>query len=173
MSKKLRAGELLVLPIAMEIAGGPSAPTLSAAVCAGSSTVTLTLTPPASGPYEQTYIYRRIKGSASAWTYADNHVGAQGVAAAKTISVTQTNRLWEFIAVTVADGEYSLPSAVRTAFVTGADAYRAALAAIEAELEADPTLAAYVDVFNVQEWDEARLPSFTDAGRVIVPVSHA
>ncbi|MFA5187070.1 MAG: fibronectin type III domain-containing protein [Patescibacteria group bacterium] len=134
------------------------------------TSVTLTLTPPATGDYEKTNIYKRLL-TASTWTLAGTYTGEQGVAGTKQITGLTADRAYEFIVMAEANDLESSPSVARRCFVFAGDNYVAALASTAAVLLADSTLAGYVDAINVQEWDETRIPSFEAACLIVAPIS--
>jgi hypothetical protein len=108
-----RQGQFVLLPIGIHIDEETVvAPTLTAVVNDGTgTTATLTLTPPATGPYDSTNIYSRQQGYPD-WTLSGTYVGAAGVAGTAQATGLTANRTYEFMVLAVASGLYSQPSTI-------------------------------------------------------------
>lgn len=78
--------------------------------------ITVTLTPPATGEYDDTVVYYRQAGT-SAWSSV-TYVGAQGVQGTKQITGLTDHTYYEVYLAARKDGTYSQPTGIKSIFCT-------------------------------------------------------
>lgn len=111
----LHSGSISVTPAS---ASAPNAATFhSIENDSNGSSVTLTITPPASGNYLRTNIYYRQYGRPS-WSTGTAYTGTQGVKGTHTISGLTDNVLYQFYIAANYSGLNSAPSDVKTVWCT-------------------------------------------------------
>jgi len=139
----------------------PLVPTLNSALndLTGTS-ITLNITPPATGAYSYTQIYYRIMGAAY-WTVGPTYTGVQGVAGNKQITGLTNESNYEFYCCAYSGDYFSNPSAVKRVFCTD-DSDTAFLGQVAVQLNALPA-----DIF-IQPWDPDKLPAFAWADSAII-----